>query len=158
MIDIHFDDIQFTKQLELLNKMGRHVTERDYDIFLRRALKPVKERMGQFAPKSINNSRGSYSSAQSQIEKYGLLEKALGISKRVSQNQIGEHSFFVGYSSTRGKKAFVSVFLNYGTKTGNRLKALGFAKAAERATLNEVKRIYKEEVQKKWDSVMSRVS
>jgi hypothetical protein len=143
MFNVQFNTAEFNALEKKLSSMGKLVTEQDYDQIMRKALKPVKEHIKALQPKSINNSRYSYSAAQKSIEKYGLLEKA-----------IGEHSFFVGYSASRGLKAFVSVFLNYGTNSPNFLKRLQFMQQAEKSTLNEVQVLFLDGMQSKFDEIL----
>ena len=156
MLDIHFDTSEFDELARVLANMGKHITESDYDRFMRKALKPMKEKVRALQPKSINSSRYSYSAAQRSIEKYGLLEKALGVSKSRKKDNIGEHSFFVEYSKKRGAKAFVSVFLNYGTGSKNFLKRLQFMQKAERSMLATYRQIMIKEMQDKVDTVFAK--
>jgi hypothetical protein len=138
MIDFLLDDSEVKAMMERLDNMGKYIEEQDYDSFLRFDMKPLKERIRVLQPKSINSKRYSYSSAQINIEKYGTLESALGIAKQRNKENDGEHAFFTGYSQGRGRKAYVSVFLNYGTGSPNFLKKLGFLQQAELDTKKEV--------------------
>jgi hypothetical protein len=154
MFKVQFDTAEFKAQEKRLSSMGKLVTERDYDKIMRKSLKPVKAHILALQPKSINNGRYSYSAAQKSIEKYGLLEKALGVSKQKKGGVIGEHSFFVGYAASRGLKAFVSVFLNYGTGSPNFLRRLQFMQQAERATMGKVQDSFIEGMQEKFDELL----
>jgi hypothetical protein len=155
MFNVQFNTAEFNALEKKLSSMGKLVTEQDYDKIMRKALKPVKEHIKTLQPKSINNNRYSYSAAQKSIDKYGLLEKAIGISKQKKGSEIGEHSFFVGYAASRGLKAFVSVFLNYGTDSQNFLKRLQFMQQAEKATFDQVQVLFLEGMQTKFDELLA---
>jgi hypothetical protein len=155
MFNVQFNTAEFNALEKKLSSMGKLITDQDYDKIMRKALKPVKEHIKAIQPKSINNSRYSYSSAQKSIEKYGLLEKAIGISKQKKGSEIGEHSYFVGYAASRGLKAFVSVFLNYGTNSPNFLRRLQFMQQAEKSTLNQVQDLFLEGMQTKFDELLA---
>lgn len=155
MYNVQFDTAEFKALEKRLSSMGKLVTEQDYDKIMRKSLKPVREHILSLQPKSINNSRYSYSAAQKSIEKYGLLEKALGISKQKKGGEIGEHSYFVGYAASRGLKAFVSVLLNYGTNSPNFLRRLQFMQQAEKSTLNQVQDLFLEGMQTKFDELLA---
>ena len=154
MIEFIFDDSEVRAMMKKLDNMGKYIQDKDYDSFLRYAMKPLKERIRVLQPKSINSSRGSYSSAQINIEKYGTLESALGTAKQRKKGEFGEHSFYTGYEKSRGQKAYVSVFLNYGTGSPNFLKKLGFLQQAERETINEVRERFILKAQEHFDFVM----